>query len=70
MNDRIPGTTYDNPIWYRNYRIYLNDYGPYTCTYTYAHDSYDGAEDAYDNRCGYGATIEECKAEIDSKEDD
>ena len=64
MNDRIPGTTWDNPIWYRDkWRIYVANH----CfvNYEYVHDDYDGAPDAGDNRCGHGQTVEECKAEID-----
>ena len=42
MNDRIPGTTWDNPIWYRGFRIYVANH----CfvNYEYVHDDYDGAE--------------------------
>lgn len=65
MNDRIPGTTYGNPIWYRDkWRIYIAECGPYV--YTYVHNDYDGDGD---NRSGYAHTIEQCKAEIDEKED-
>lgn len=63
MNDRIAGTTWDNPIWYRGFRIYKSWSG--FVNWEYVHDDYDGAEDARDNRCGYGQTIDECKAEID-----
>lgn len=60
--------TYYNPIWYRRYRIYLNsDFGP---AFKYVHDDYDGAPDAYDDRNGYGNSIEECKEQIDDIEDD
>lgn len=69
MNDRLPSTTWDNPIWYRKYRIYLND-GPYGPDYCYCHDDYDGAPDANDNRYGYAASVEAAKAEIDEREDD
>lgn len=68
MNDRIPGTTYDNPVWYRKYRIYLCDQDAHTFggyEYAYVHDDYDGAEDAYDHRHGYTKTIDEAKTEID-----
>jgi len=61
MNDRIPGTTWDNPIWYRDkWRIYIG----YWTAYEYVHDDYDGDED---NRCGYGESVEACKAEIDER---
>ena len=66
MNDRIPGTTYDNPIWYRDkWRIYAS--WSNFVNYEYVHDDYDGAEDSHDNRCGYGESIEACKAEIDER---
>ena len=63
MNDRIPGTTWDNPIWYRGFRIYLSDYEGFC----YCHDDYDGAPDAGDNRCGHGQTVAECIDEIDER---
>ena len=66
MNDRIPGTTWDNPIWYRDkWRIYVS-WSEFV-NYEYVHDDYDGAEDSRDNRCGYGKSIEACKAEIDER---
>ena len=57
-----------NPIWHRDYRIYVADCGPYA--YAYVHDDYDGADDANDSRYGYADTVEACKAEIDEREDD
>lgn len=33
--------------------------------YEFAHDSYDGAEDAHDNRYGSGSSLEDCKRQID-----
>lgn len=65
MNDRIPGTTWDNPIWYRGFRIYVANH----CfvNYEYVHDDYDGAEDSHDNRHGHGESVEACKAEIDER---
>lgn len=68
MNDRLPGSCWDNPIWYKGYRIYLGDGWP-AHEYDYCHDDYDGAEDAGDNRCGGASTIEACKMEIDELED-
>lgn len=65
MNDRIPGLTYDNPIWYKGWRIYLDAYGsPYQ--FAYCHDDFDGAEDANDSRYGYTHTEAEAKREIDA----
>jgi len=66
MNDRIPGTSYDNPIWYREkWRIYIAECGPYV--YQFVHDDFGGDGD---QRHGHGHTIVECKAEIDTLEDD
>lgn len=70
MNDRLPGSCYSNPIWYKKYRIYLSDlYEVHGFEYDFVHDSYDGAEDAGDNRCGVANTVEEAKEQIDEKED-
>lgn len=73
MSDRIPGTTYDNPIEYRGYKIFLSDYGYAAARWEYAHDDYDGApvnsgEGPADHRCGFGPSVEDCKAEIDAIE--
>ncbi len=68
MSDKIPGSSYDNPIWYKTkWRIYIADYGPFN--YAFVHDSFDGAEDAGDNRYGHGHTIEECQDQIDEKDE-
>ena len=67
MNDRIPGTTWDNPIWYGKFRIYISGMGYEEFSYEYCHDDYDGAPDADDNRAGYAKTVEDCKAEIDER---
>lgn len=68
MSDRIPGSSHHNPIWHRGYRIYVANEGPHA--YAYAHDDFDGADDANDSRYGYADTVEACKAEIDEREDD
>ena len=66
MNDRLPGLSWDNPIWYKGYRICLSDlYETHGFQYDYVHDSYDGAEDAHDNRYGQAHTVEEAKQQID-----
>ena len=69
MSDRIPGSSWDNPIWYKEkWRIYLNDYvgpGDWSVAYSYCHDDYDGAPDGGDNRFGYASSVEGCKQEID-----
>lgn len=64
MNDRIPGTTWDNPIWYRGWRIYLNDVVYDGVEFTYQHDDFDGNSEN-DNRYGFAKTEADCKAEID-----
>lgn len=72
MSDRLPGTTYDNPVWHRNkWRIYLSDsIAPASMRYEYVHDDYDGAPDANDSRCGHEASIDACKQAIDDTYDD
>jgi hypothetical protein len=69
MNDRIAGSSYDNPVWYGEWRIFVGEpqYGS-QFAYQYVHDDFDGAEDANDHRCGHAPTIDECKAEIDEYE--
>ena len=70
MNDRIPGTTYDNPIWYRDkWRLYLNDHYPedWQVAWFYIHDDYDGAGDSGDQRYGYAPSEAACKVEIDER---
>lgn len=70
MNDRIPGSSYYNPIWYKGYRIFVSDmYEVHGFNYDYVHDDYDGAEDANDNRHGQAHTIEQCKSEIDDRDE-
>ena len=68
MSDRIPGTSWDNPIWHRDYRIYLDDRaGTHRLGYGFTHDDYDGAEDGNDHRHGWALTLAEAKAEIDEQ---
>lgn len=62
------GTSWSNPVWYRGYRIHYGD--TVFAAWVFEHDSYDGAEDAGDNRCGYGDTFQECRDQIDEIEDD
>lgn len=70
MSDRLPGTSWSNPVWYCRYRIYVGEpqYGQ-EFAYAFVHDDFDGALDAHDKRCGYAASIEAAKAEIDEMED-
>ena len=68
MSDRIPGTSWDNPIWYRDYRIFVDDCaGARIPGYGFSHDDYDGAEDANDHRRGWAYQLDEAKAEIDEQ---
>lgn len=67
MSDRLPGTSWSNPVWHGRWRIYVNPgFGP---AYAYVHDDFDGADDANDNRYGSARTVEEAKAAIDEMED-
>lgn len=70
MNDRIPGSCWDNPIWYKKYRIFLSNlYEVHGFQYDYIHDGFDGAPDAGDNRGGQAHTIEEAKSQIDDRDE-
>lgn len=69
MIDRITGTTYSNPIWYRQkWRIYLQDNGACPFPWAFVHDDYDGADDSNDGRCGNGQSEQDCKNQIDEWE--
>lgn len=68
MNDRLPGTTWGNPIWHGKWRIYLSDCDHPQFQYAYCHDDYDGAPDANDNRCGHASSVEKAKEQIDECE--
>lgn len=58
----VAGSSYSNPIWYRNkWRIYASSYN--YGEFAYCHDDYD----LDDNRAGYAASIEAAKAEIDER---
>ena len=71
MSDRLPGSSWSNPIWYRDYRIFVDDCaGTRSQGYAFVHDDYDPtpqyADDPpSDNRCGWEPTIDAAKAEID-----
>lgn len=67
MGDRIPGSSYSNPIWHGKWRIFVSDH-MFDQSYEYVHDDYDGAEDAEDDRCGYAKSIEQAKELIDEYE--
>lgn len=69
MSDMIPGSSWDNPVWHRGWRIYAESNGAAPLPFTFAHDDFDGAPDANDNRCGQGKSVQDCKAQIDDHED-
>lgn len=75
MSDRIPGSSWDNPIWHRNWRIYADDCaGTRPPGYAFTHDDYDPtpmhADDGpSDHRHGWELTIAAAKSEIDEQED-
>jgi hypothetical protein len=70
MNDRIPGSSWSNPIWHGKWRIYLSYLsGTHGYKYEFVHDDYDGADDANDGRCGVAMTVENAKIQIDEMED-
>lgn len=51
---------------YRGFHIGRSLVSYMTATdWCYVHDDYDGAEDANDNRLGYGYSIRDCQREID-----
>lgn len=58
------------PVWYRGYEIHPTDAPgplPASCAWTFVHESYDGAPDSGDNRCGHAATLADAQAEIDER---
>jgi hypothetical protein len=64
MSDKIPGSSWSNPIWYRDdWRIYADDVSPYP--YAFVHDDYDGATDGGDTRYGHGKSVADCETQID-----
>lgn len=56
---------------YRGYQISpsLVSYMP-ASDWCFAHEDYDGAPDGNDTRCGYAASPEACREEIDMLEDE
>lgn len=65
MTDKIPGTTFDNPIWYGDWRIYLSndsDFPQYT--YQFCHDDHE--PDSLDDRVGLAGSVSEAKQRIDA----
>lgn len=54
----------DRPTTYRGWNISYGGPWPEPAV-MFAHDGYDGAEDAHDDRCGTADTVEEAKESID-----
>lgn len=74
MNDRLTGTSYDNPIWHRGYRIFCGPAYTRDSAWEFVHDEFDGApthsgDGPADERHGMGATMDHCKAQIDEIEE-
>lgn len=55
---------WNNPIWYRGYRIYFSSV--VFANFAFVHDDYEPVG----GRAGYGKSIEDCKSQIDEIEDD
>jgi hypothetical protein len=66
MSDRLPGSSFSNPITYRGWRIYAHDCGPTPFHYAFGHDDYEPG--TADDRYGHSRTVEEAKREIDAYE--
>ena len=64
MSDKLPGSSWSNPIWQGKWRIFVSD-SPYAPeSFCFCHDDFDGAPDANDTRHGYGTTIQSCREQI------
>lgn len=58
-------------VKYRGWVIHYDPCLPVAyCDWGFAHDNFDGASDANDNRYGYAPTLEAAKREIDIREDE
>lgn len=66
MSDRLPGSSWSNPVWHGRWRIYHSH--NHFHDFAFCHDDFDGADDANDNRYGSARTVEEAKAAIDEME--
>lgn len=57
-------------VQYRDYEIAPNPCNiARECDWVFSHKDFDGAPDANDSRCGFGPTVEDCKAQIDDLAD-
>lgn len=69
MTDRIPGSSYANPLWHRRWRIYPNAHHlAWQVAFVGVHDDFDGADDSNDHRCFYAPTADDVRQEIDEWE--
>lgn len=80
MNDRVPGSSWSNPILYRGWNISLcscggaDVMGP-SHRFEFSHDDYDPTpqepgDGPGDHRCGHAASVEAAKREIDAYEEE
>lgn len=65
MSDRLPGSSYYNPIWHRGWRIWSCFDVFERQAFAYAHEDAD-LEDDTDRRHGEAQTIHQARAEIDA----
>jgi hypothetical protein len=76
MTDRLPGSSFSNPIKHRGWLIFLDDCaGTHPMGYAFVHEDYDPtplyADDGpSDQRHGWERTLDAAKAEIDCQEDE
>lgn len=54
---------------YKNYTITPISVIVKGANFEFVHKDYDGSPDGGDYRCGHGETLEDCKEQIDEKED-
>jgi hypothetical protein len=63
MSDRLPGTSWSNPLKYRQYVIYVEpEEDTHVKVVHYCHEDWRGEGDA---RCGSANSLEAAKDEID-----
>jgi hypothetical protein len=59
----------DDLATYGDWRIYVASYSPAArFDWEFVHKDYDGAPDGNDNRCGRGASFQDCIDQIDEIE--
>lgn len=65
MSDRLPGSSYDNPIWHRGFRIWSASDDRDRHIFIWCHEEAELA-DLYDRRHGDAPTVHEARAAIDA----